>query len=439
MNCHEFHKGYIVLLDPDSAEPSTRPAGKSAAHAELAEHLKTCRSCGQFYDEITRTVALLRPSTQVSASPRFKEKVMDALARQGQRKQEGRPMLRSLSRLFSQPLRLTAASLAFLTLVGGVLFLLLSGHGRYALAQTVEAQRAVRTVHVTIEHGGMLIFAKDGTPEYPSESGATEMWTELDDSGKLVHFRMDMPFTLDGPKIVLWHDGKADIWFPSKNAFVTVGEPEGANLFPKQFKDPSAMVTELQQRAAEGKVKIVEARPTAEYKRFGKTEWMPKVLVVNPPEPQGQVEVFLIDPKTKLLQQTEKYRKNGSELVLLERIRFDDYNLPMAADIFAPQLPRDVMKIDQTGKKEIGLAQGQMTDAEVAKAVVQRFWEAMKAQDYDKASVLMGGFPAARLKESFSVPIVEIISIGEAKPDPAMKWYDGLFVPYVVKFKDGTG
>jgi hypothetical protein len=198
------------------------------------------------------------------------------------------------------------------------------------------------------------------------------------------------------------------------------------------------MVTELQQRAAEGRVKIVEAQPTEEYKQFGTTEWMPKVLVVNPPEPQGQVEVFLIDPKTKLLQQTEKYRKNGSELVLLERIRFDDYNLPMPADIFAPQLPRDVMKIDQTGKKEIGLAQGQMTDAEVAKAVVQQFWEAMMAQDYDKASVLMGGFPAARLKEGFSEPIVEIISIGEAKPDPEKKWYNGLFVPYAVKFKDGT-
>jgi hypothetical protein len=71
MNCHEFRKGYIVLLDPDSAA--------AAARAELTEHLKTCRSCAQFYDEITRTVALLRPSTQVNASPQFKGNVMNRI------------------------------------------------------------------------------------------------------------------------------------------------------------------------------------------------------------------------------------------------------------------------------------------------------------------------------------------------------------------------
>ena len=71
MNCHEFHKGYIVLLDPDSAA--------TAARAELTEHLKICRSCAQFYDEITRTVALLRPSTQVNASPQFKGNVMNKI------------------------------------------------------------------------------------------------------------------------------------------------------------------------------------------------------------------------------------------------------------------------------------------------------------------------------------------------------------------------
>jgi hypothetical protein len=71
MNCHEFHKGYVELLDPDSAA--------TAARAELTEHLKTCRSCAQFYDEITRTVALLRPSTQVNASPQFKGNVMNKI------------------------------------------------------------------------------------------------------------------------------------------------------------------------------------------------------------------------------------------------------------------------------------------------------------------------------------------------------------------------
>jgi hypothetical protein len=75
MNCSEFHEGYVVLLDSESACP------EQSRRAELAKHLKTCRSCAQFYDEITRTVALLRPSTQVNASPQFKGKVMDGINR----------------------------------------------------------------------------------------------------------------------------------------------------------------------------------------------------------------------------------------------------------------------------------------------------------------------------------------------------------------------
>ena len=226
--------------------------------------------------------------------------------------------------------------------------------------------------------------------------------------------------------------------FRSKNFSVKLEDPQGAAQFPKEFLNPSEMVTRLQKAAAEGKVKIVEAQYTDEFKKWqGMSDWAPKVLVVNPPDPQGQVEVYLIDPRTKLLQQFEKYRKNGTELVFLARFRFDDYNLPIPADVFTPRLPADALKLDETAPKEIGLAQGQMTDAEVATAVVKQFWEAMIAQDFDKASILYGGFPAERLKKSLSEPpVVEIVSIGEPTADPYGR-KDVRSVPYSVKFKGG--
>jgi hypothetical protein len=431
MNCAECRDLMVAELE------GALDAGRAGM---VREHLAGCDACRADADALKAVrERLVRLGESVSSTVALERPVMDKiLSHEGHKVQEGRPMFLSLRRVFSHPLRLTAASIALLAIAGVVIFPLLGGHSRYALAQTVEAQRAVRTVHVTVEQGVTLVFGKDGTPEYPLESDATEMWAELDGAGKLVSFRIDRPFTLDGPKIVLWRNGKASVWFPSKNVFDTASIPESARVVPQQFKDPNAMVTDLQKRAAEGKVKIIEAAPTEPYKQYANAlEWAPKVLVVNPPEPQGEVEVYVIDPKTKLLQQMERYRKNGSELVLLARYCFNNYNLPIAADVFAPQLPPDVVRIDQTAMKEVGLAQGQMTDAEVAKAVTRQFWEAIIAGDYDKASVLMLGYPAARLKPLLG-PVVEIISIGEAKADPQFKWYNGLFVPYEVKLKDGT-
>jgi hypothetical protein len=410
--------------------------GRAAA---FRKHLAECTACRREVDALKAVRdRLARLGDSVYSSVALERPVMDRIALQGHTVQKGKPMILSLRRIFSRPLPLTAASVAFLALVGGVLFVVFGGRGGYALAQTVEAQRAVRTVHVTIESGGLLVFGKGGTPEYPPDCGATEMWAELDEAGKVVRVRTDFALTFDGPKVVLWENGKASVWFPAKNVFATVQEPEIVKHIPQDFLNPNDIILRLQQREASGKVKAVDAKFTDEYKKWqNSTECAAKVLVVNPPEPEGQVEVYVIDPKTKLLQQFEKYRKKGSELVFEERLRFDAYNLPIQPEIFAPQLPPNAMKIDQTAMKEIGLAQGNMTDAEVAKAVVRQFFEALITEDYDKASVLMGGFPANRLKEAASrEPLGEIISIGEPTADKFGR-KDTLDVPYVVKFKDG--
>ena len=88
-------------------------------------------------------------------------------------------------------------------------------------------------------------------------------------------------------------------------------------------------------------------------------------------------------------------------------------------------------------RKEVGLAQGQMTDSEVAKALVRQFFEAVIAHDYEKASVLFGGFPAEKLKGPFEAQRVrEIISVGEPMPDDQSR-KDVLRVPFSVKREDG--
>ncbi len=114
MNCRYFHKGYVELLDVD-AGTATSTRGK------LAGHLESCGTCTEFYDEITRTLALLRPSRQVVASPRFKEQVMNRIL---EREEIGHrePQIRESARMkIWQPA--LAAGIAALLLFGGLLFL----------------------------------------------------------------------------------------------------------------------------------------------------------------------------------------------------------------------------------------------------------------------------------------------------------------------------
>jgi len=241
---------------------------------------------------------------------------------------------------------------------------------------------------------------------------------------------MDMAWTLDGPKTVFWQGGKASVWFHSKNGFLTINDTSVVSHIPKEFLDPNSLVTALDQRVAAGRAQITQIKPMIE------TSWNPKVLVVNPPEPEGTVEVYIIDPKTKLLQEMEKYTKHGSELEFVARYRFTEYNEPIPESVFAPALPADVMRVDQS-TREVGLAQGKMSDSEVSEAIVRQFFECVIAKDFDKAGVLFGGIPGDTFKKAFGQIVPKIISIGPAKPDerPGRK---GMFcVPYEVEWSPG--
>jgi len=70
MNCRDFHKHYVEILDAEADTPM---------RGELVTHLESCPQCAEFYDEMTRTFAALQPSHTIAASPEFKERVMDKI------------------------------------------------------------------------------------------------------------------------------------------------------------------------------------------------------------------------------------------------------------------------------------------------------------------------------------------------------------------------
>ena len=63
---------------------------------------------------------------------------------------------------------------------------------------------------------------------------------------------------------------------------------------------------------------------------------------------------------------------------------------------------------------EVGMAQGNLSDKEIAVQVVREMFDAVMARDYDKAGKLLGGVPGELVeKRMASRRIVRVLSIGE--------------------------
>ncbi len=73
MDCSAFREGCPELLAHQSA-------GGEGRRAELDAHKASCAECAAYFDELAQALTALRPSARVSATPHFKEKVMNSIA-----------------------------------------------------------------------------------------------------------------------------------------------------------------------------------------------------------------------------------------------------------------------------------------------------------------------------------------------------------------------
>jgi hypothetical protein len=287
----------------------------------------------------------------------------------------------------------------------------------YAFERTVQAMHSVRSFHLACE---------------PTEGGHPgEIWAEFDAGGRVLRCRMDFPQTEDGPKVVLWRDGKASVWLKAKNAFVILADQRVAKVMMEMAyaRDPKLMVSRLEQEQAKGLVQVqTQASPAA---------GQPITLTATylPASGDNRRYVLAIDPQTNLVQQVEASIKRGEQYQFADRTKVLAYNTAVDPDVFDPKMPQDVMRVDQT-TQQIGLPQGNMTDQQVAQEVVRQFFQALMDKDYAKAGQLYSGIPASKMEELFShMHIVRIVSIGEPTP---RKESDSLRVPVTVEVeKDG--
>ena len=261
----------------------------------------------------------------------------------------------------------------------------------YALQDTIKAYNSIRTLHVKA-------FRTVYEQKWDSES-----WIEFDEYGNPRRFRHQANRISTGNQIgplTLINDGDGvDAWLPILNlCFRRSGESvSGISLLQWEISDvdPKLVCEKLQERARDGEILLDVNEPDQ------KSE--PIVLTVTYPAESRSVnwkKVLYINQTTRLVKKEEVFEKRDGQFQHERTTEFFDYNEQIDSTMFSlkGKLPENVVRIDQSGK-EVGLAQGEMTDEEIVEEVTLQFLKAANAGDFNKLGQLYLGVPAFLIKK----------------------------------------
>jgi len=305
--------------------------------------------------------------------------------------------------MFQMHKRLSVASAAAVAALAAGLALAISlesASGRaYALEETAQANNHVTSYHVKI------------TPA--AELG--EAWVQLNPDGTPIQARMDHQSREDGAKVVILSKGKAEVWIKDKNVLVFYPEGDALKQISKMrnLADPKLAFERLQAAKAAGKVQVATKQPANDSE--------PIVLTVTSKINPDRREVYEVNSKAKLVERITDFRRTGEKWEQVALFQYLDYNTPIDPKVFQPEMPKDVMVVDQINRTP-GLVKGDLTDDEIATKVVREFYEALIAGNYDKAGVIYEAVPGKKLKEGYGdIKFLRIIEIGKPAPEPSMK------------------
>jgi len=298
----------------------------------------------------------------------------------------------------------------------------------YAIEQTIEANKGLRYIHV-----------RNVSP--PAE-GSQDTWLEFDENGELVQMRVEEGQG-EAFRIMVWANETIRWYSPPKNKFVILHETHGIRSEMRRARelvDPRFAVQSIYDQHLEGKLDIEVESPRGENNliKVMATDTIP--LEELPPKTYRVKYILLVDPKTKLAKQRDKYFFKDGQYVLEQRQLYLEYNEPIEPDMFVLEQPKEVELEDRT--KGIGMPQDNMTDIEAARELVRQYIEALIAKDYAKAGKLYNGQPEAEVREwneeKLKIKHIRIIGIGEpvAKPERGQRNY-GVPFAHLIELSDG--
>lgn len=305
-----------------------------------------------------------------------------------------------------------AAVLVFAATVVGVIGILQNGdQTAYAFEQTVAAMQGKHSFHIQTYHGSPT-WLKD------------EYWVEFDEHGQVIRLRQVEWLGQRVPEVeVIWENKiKYQYELDDKR-----GEPGILLISSKEHHvdqedleefDPETIIEKFNSKIDEGEATIA----------ISDSQIQDGYIVVEVTDKDRQWRrVLLVDPETNLVLRMDTYvpydpdDEDESYVEGNERysngIEVLEYNQPFDPNIFQPNFPADTIIVDQLSG-DVGLAQNDLSNHDIAYEVVRQALEAWAADDYETAGLLFGGAP----KEFFTAraydkPIDEII-IGEPEWSP---------------------
>jgi hypothetical protein len=191
---------------------------------------------------------------------------------------------------------------------------------------------------------------------------------------------------------------------------------------------PKLACEQLQAAEKAGKMQVATKEPA--------NEGEPITLTVTFKDAPNRRTVFELDPRTKLVQRMIKYHRHGDQWEQVSQLDYLDYNKEIDPKVFQPEVPKDAITIDlgKIDHSKSGLAQGDLSDDQIATKVTKECLDALIAGDYQKAGQLNGGVPGEAFKNMFEqqqVKFLHIVEIGKPFHDAR---YPGLLtVPVKVE------
>ncbi|MHC4330439.1 MAG: hypothetical protein ACYSWW_20220 [Planctomycetota bacterium] len=261
----------------------------------------------------------------------------------------------------------------------------------YAFKQTVEAMQGKRSFHIQT---------------YFQQRRNDEFWAQFDEEGKLVRFRQEEGKDPNRIFVTTWKDGVKTQYYPPPwgvKLMTRVDNLENLEGFDEGF-DPETIVQEVHELVAGGKA-VMEIQDPPRYARL-------MTIHVKRIDGTPLRQVLVVDPDTKFVVRVDDYWDRG-ENVYHHGIEVLEYNETIDPRLFDPNLPEDTLIMDQV-TQDVGMAQGDMSNEEVAVKIVREALDAWAKGDFAKAGKLCGGAPRRMLAEAYAhVRPVRIISIGQ--------------------------
>ena len=310
-----------------------------------------------------------------------------------------------------------AAVLVVAATVIGIIGIVQNGdQAAYAFEQTVAAMRGKRSFHIQTYYISPT-RVKD------------EYWAEFDENGQVIRLHQKEWLGQKYPQVEVIWENQIKYQYELDDKRLERGEPGVLLISNKKHHvdeddleefDPETIMEQINDQIDDGEATIAIRDSQAEDGHI--------VVEVTEENERQWRRVMLVDPKTDLVLRMDTYEPYEPEDPNDED--YDDesyvegnyryifgievlaYNQPLDSRIFQANFPSDTIIIDQTARA-VGMAQGDLSNTDVAYEIVRRALEAWAAEDYETAGMLFGGAPKEFFMARASDKPIEEIVVGQ--------------------------